>query len=83
MRRSLMLLLALLSMRYLHWRFTASLNLSTPIAAALSLKRLLFGRAGAWPNRHAPPEWQAFFALISRLLLLPKQISSAGNSSYR
>lgn len=45
MRRSLMLLLALLSVRYLYWRFTASLNLSTPIAAALSLLLLA---AEAW-----------------------------------
>jgi len=45
MRRSLMLLLALLSVRYLHWRFTESLNLSTPIAAALSLLLLA---AEAW-----------------------------------
>jgi cellulose synthase (UDP-forming) len=31
------LLLALLAARYLHWRFTATLNLDTPLAAALSL----------------------------------------------
>ena len=53
------------------------------IIEIIELKRWLFGRAGAWPNRQAPPEWQAFFALISRLLWLPKQISSAGNSSHR
>jgi len=53
------------------------------IIEIIELKRWLFGRAGAWPNRQAPPEWQAFFALISRLLFLPKQISSAGNSSHR
>jgi cellulose synthase (UDP-forming) len=41
MRRSLLLLLALLSLRYLHWRATSSLNLSTPPAAALSLLLLL------------------------------------------
>jgi len=41
MRRSLLLLLALLTLRYLHWRLTASLNLSTPLAAGLSLLLLL------------------------------------------
>jgi len=41
MRRSLLLLLALLSLRYLHWRATSSLNLSTPLAAILSLLLLL------------------------------------------
>ncbi|MBD1192950.1 cellulose synthase catalytic subunit [Vulcanococcus sp. Clear-D1] len=41
MRRSLLLLLALLSLSYLHWRLTASLNLSGPLAAALSVLLLL------------------------------------------
>jgi cellulose synthase (UDP-forming) len=41
MRRSLLLLLALLSLRYLHWRATGSLNLSSPLAAGLSLLVLL------------------------------------------
>ena len=45
MRRSLLLLLALLSLSYLHWRLTASLNLSGPLAAALSVLLLL---AEAW-----------------------------------
>jgi cellulose synthase (UDP-forming) len=45
-----------------------------------ALKLWLFGRVGAWPERQAPPEWQAFFALLGRLLLLPKQISG---SRYR
>ena len=31
------LLLALLAARYLHWRVTATLNLDTPLAAALSV----------------------------------------------
>ena len=37
MRRSLLLLLALLCLRYLHWRLTDSLNLSSPLAATLSV----------------------------------------------
>ncbi|WP_255003695.1 glycosyltransferase family 2 protein [Cyanobium sp. HWJ4-Hawea] len=41
MRRSLLLLLALLTLRYLHWRVSASLNLSTPLAAGLSVLLLL------------------------------------------
>jgi cellulose synthase (UDP-forming) len=41
MRRSLLLLLALLSLRYLHWRVTGSLNLSSTPAAALSVLLLL------------------------------------------
>jgi cellulose synthase (UDP-forming) len=45
MRRSLLLLLALLSLRYLHWRATDSLNLSSALAAALSVLLLL---AEAW-----------------------------------
>ena len=45
MRRSLLLLLSGLSLRYLHWRVTDSLNLSSPPAAALSLVLLL---AEAW-----------------------------------
>ena len=45
MRRSLLLLLALLCLSYLHWRLTASLNLSGPLAAALSVLLLL---AEAW-----------------------------------
>jgi cellulose synthase (UDP-forming) len=45
MRRSLLLLLGLLSLRYLHWRATDSLNLSGPLAAALSVMLLL---AEAW-----------------------------------
>jgi cellulose synthase (UDP-forming) len=41
MRRSLLLLLALLSLRYLHWRVTGSLNLSSALAVALSVLLLL------------------------------------------
>ena len=41
MRRSLLLLLTLLALRYLHWRVSASLNLSTPLAAGLSVLLLL------------------------------------------
>jgi len=41
MRRSLLLLLTLLSLRYLHWRVTASLNLTTPLASGLSVVLLL------------------------------------------
>lgn len=37
MRRSLLLLLSLLTLRYLSWRVTASLNLTTPQATGLSL----------------------------------------------
>ena len=37
MRRSLLLLLALLTVRYLCWRVTGSLNLTTPLAALFSL----------------------------------------------
>lgn len=41
MRRSLLVLLALFSLRYLHWRVTASLNLNSPLAASLSVLLLL------------------------------------------
>ena len=41
MRRSLLLLLALLSLHYLQWRLLQSLNLSTNLAAALSVLLLL------------------------------------------
>ena len=41
MRRSLLLLLSLFSLRYLHWRVSASLNLTTPLAASLSVLLLL------------------------------------------
>jgi cellulose synthase (UDP-forming) len=41
MRRSLLLLLTLLAMRYLHWRVAFSLNLTTPLAASLSVLLLL------------------------------------------
>jgi cellulose synthase (UDP-forming) len=41
MRRSLLVLLAGLTLRYLHWRVTASLNLSTPLASSLSVLLLL------------------------------------------
>ena len=41
MRRSLLLLLALLALRYLHWRVAFSLNLTTPLAASLSVLLLL------------------------------------------
>ena len=41
MRRSLLLLLVLLTARYLHWRLEASLNLSGALAAALSVLLLL------------------------------------------
>ena len=44
-RRSLILLIGLLMLRYLHWRVTASLNLSTPLSTGLSLGLLL---AEAW-----------------------------------
>jgi hypothetical protein len=43
------LLLALLAARYLHWRITATLNLDTPLAAALSV--LLLG-AELWLLAH-------------------------------
>lgn len=41
MRRSLLMLLGLLSLSYLHWRVTDSLNLSSALAAALSVLLLL------------------------------------------
>ena len=41
MRRSLLVLLALFSLRYLHWRVTASLNLTSALAASLSVLLLL------------------------------------------
>jgi cellulose synthase (UDP-forming) len=41
MRRSLLLLLGLLSLRYLHWRVHASLNLTSPLSASLSVLLLL------------------------------------------
>ena len=41
MRRSLLGLLTLLALHYLHWRVFHSLNLSSPLAAALSLLLLL------------------------------------------
>lgn len=40
-RRSLLLLLVVLSLRYLHWRVVFSLNLSSPLAAGLSVLLLL------------------------------------------
>ena len=40
-RRSLILLISLLSLRYLSWRVTDSLNLSTPLSSGLSLVLLL------------------------------------------
>lgn len=45
MRRSLLLLLSLLSLRYLHWRCTESLNLESPTSTFLSLLLLT---AEAW-----------------------------------
>ena len=33
----------------------------------LALRRWLFSRAGAWPDRQAPPEWLALLAVLSRL----------------
>ena len=45
MRRSLLVLLALLTVRYLCWRVTGSLNLTTPLAATFSLLVLA---AEAW-----------------------------------
>ena len=45
MRRSLLVLLALLTVRYLCWRVTGSLNLTTPLAALFSLLLLA---AEAW-----------------------------------
>ena len=41
MRRSLLLMLALLSLRYLHWRVTDSLNLGSALATILSMVLLL------------------------------------------
>ena len=41
MRRSLLALLAGFSLRYLHWRVTDSLNLTSPLAASLSVLLLL------------------------------------------
>ena len=40
-RRSLIALLTLLTLRYLHWRCSASLNLSSGVAAGLSLSLLV------------------------------------------
>ena len=40
-RRSLILLISLLTLRYLSWRVTDSLNLSTPLSSGLSLGLLL------------------------------------------
>ena len=40
-RRSLLLLLTVLTLRYLHWRLVAGLQLSTPLAASLSVLLLL------------------------------------------
>ena len=45
MRRSLLLLLTLLCIHYLLWRFTSSLNLATPLSGSLSVLLLL---AEAW-----------------------------------
>ena len=41
MRRSLLLLLAVLTLRYLHWRVLFSLNLASPLATSLSVLLLL------------------------------------------
>ena len=41
MRRSLLLLLAVLTLRYLHWRVLFSLNLTSPLATGLSVLLLL------------------------------------------
>jgi cellulose synthase (UDP-forming) len=58
--------------------------------ALRQLRRWLYGRPGAWPQRQAPPEWRAFIALLARLLrpvgvpaaarlsLVPQQLAPEG-----
>lgn len=41
-------------------------------AGMLELRRWLFSRPGAWPDRKAPPEWLALLALLKRLPLRPR-----------
>ena len=48
-RRSLILLVSLLTVRYLVWRCTSSLNLDTPVSTTLSLTLLT---AEGWRLRH-------------------------------
>jgi len=49
-------------------------------AAVVELRRWLFSRPGAWPDRLAPPEWQALLALLSQLARRP-QPPEAGRRS--
>ncbi len=49
-------------------------------AAVVELQRWLFSRPGAWPDRLAPPEWQALLALLSQLARRP-QPPEAGRRS--
>ena len=58
-----------------------------------ALQRWLYGRPGAWPQRHAPPEWRALAALLlallrpgralnpRRLSLVPQQLGPAPDRS--
>ena len=62
MRRSLLLLLAVLTLRYLHWRLTDSLNLSSPLAATLSVL-LLFAEG-----------WLLLTGLLPLLLARPSRL---------
>lgn len=55
---------------------TASVRPSVSWAAqahssVVELRRWLFSRPGAWPDRLAPPEWRALLALLSRLARRP------------
>lgn len=43
----------------------------------MALRRWLFGRPGAWPDRQAPSEWRALLAVLSRLPW-PPQAPQAG-----
>ena len=40
-------------------------------ASVVELRRWLFSRPGAWPDRLAPPEWPALLALLRQLARRP------------
>ena len=67
-RRSLIVLISLLTARYLHWRTTSSLNLSTHLSTGLSLLLLV---AEAWLLLSGLlPLWLAWRRFPDRLSLI-------------
>ena len=55
-RRSLILLISLLTLRYLHWRCTDSLNLDSGLSTVLSLLMLL-AESGCLSPASCPSGW--------------------------